>query len=246
MSFKRIINDEGVGGIDLSKIPDTELPPMREDFRETFQWRIFRIMAEFVEGFQFVADFKDAVTVFGSSSLDENDPHYKKAQRFGELLARNNFSVITGGGPGIMEAANRGAYEAEGNSIGINIQLQEGERANKYLRESIGFYYFFTRKVMLSFAHSGYVFFPGGFGTLDEFFEVVTLIQTKKIEIRGPVIAVGVDFWTPLFRWLKDDLCNKYQTIKGENLDIFTLVDTPEEAFEIIREYKEKNSNNNL
>ncbi len=227
--------------IDLSKIPDTELPPIEEDFRETFQWRIFRIMAEFVEGFQFVADFKDAVTVFGSSCFDENNPNYKKAQKFGEILAINNFSVVTGGGPGIMEAANRGAYEAEGSSIGINIYLEEGERANKYLRESIGFYYFFTRKVMLSFGSAGYVFFPGGFGTLDEFFEVVTLIQTKKIPLRGPVIAVGKDFWEPLFRWLREDLCHKYQTIKGENMDIFTLVDTPEEAFEIIKKHKEEN-----
>ncbi len=231
--------------IDLSKIPDTELPPTGRDFRETFQWRIFRIMAEFVEGFQFVADFKDAVTVFGSSSFSEDNPDYKKAQRFGELLARNNFAVITGGGPGIMEAANRGAYEAEGNSIGINIYLEEGERANKYLRESIGFYYFFTRKVMLSFASSGYVFFPGGFGTLDEFFEVVTLIQTKKIAVRGPVIAVGKEFWEPLFNWMRNELCYKYQTIKEENLEIFTLVDTPEEAFEIIKREKEKKSNNN-
>ncbi len=242
MNIKKINKEEKQSEFDLSKIPDTELPPIREDFRETFQWRIFRIMAEFVEGFQFVADFKDAVTIFGSSSFDEENPNYKKAQRLGELLARNNFSVITGGGPGIMEAANRGAYEAEGNSIGINIQLEEGERANKYLRESIGFYYFFTRKVMLSFAHSGYIFLPGGFGTLDEFFEVVTLIQTKKIVARGPVIAVGVDFWEPLFKWLKDDLCHKYQTIKGENLDIFTLVDTPEEALEIIKNYKNKSN----
>ncbi len=231
-------------GIDLSKIPDTQLPPLKEDFRTTFQWRIFRIMAEFVEGFQFVADFKDSVTVFGSSSFDENNPNYKKAQRFGELLARENFSVITGGGPGIMEAANRGAYEADGSSIGINIQLEEGERANKYLRESISFYYFFTRKVMLSFASSGYVFFPGGYGTLDEFFEVVTLIQTRKIPVRGPVIAIGKEFWEPLFRWMREDLYQKHGTITANCLDIFVLVDTPEEAVEIIKKDREEKRNN--
>ncbi len=228
--------------IDLSKIPDADLPPMKEDFRETFQWRIFRIMAEFVEGFQFVADFEKSVTIFGASSFDENNENYKKAHRFGKLLAREGFSVVTGGGPGIMEAANRGAYEDGGNSIGINIQLKEGERANKYLRKSIGFHYFFTRKVMLSLSSSGYVFFPGGFGTLDEFFEVITLVQTKKIPIKGPIIAVGKEFWNPLFSWMRDELCYKHQTIKGENLDIFILVDTPEEAFEIIKNnFRDKN-----
>ncbi len=228
--------------IDLSKIPDTELPPIKEDFRETFQWRIFRIMAEFVDGFQFITDFKKSVTIFGSSSFDENNFHYKEAQSFGKLLTSDGYAVITGGGPGIMEAANRGAYENGGNSIGINIQLEEGERANKYLRNSIGFHYFFTRKVMLSFASSGYVFFPGGFGTLDEFFEIVTLIQTKKIPMRGPVIAVGKEFWGPLFDWMRESLCYKYETIKGENLDIFTLVDTPQEAFEIIKNFTEENN----
>ncbi len=221
--------------IDLSKIPDTELPPPKEDFRETFQWRIFRIMAEFVEGFQFIADTKKSVTVLGSSCFDENNPDYQKARDLGKMLVKEGFSVVTGGGPGIMEAANRGAYEEGGNSIGINIQLKEGERANKYMKRSIGFHYFFTRKVMLSFASSGYVFFPGGFGTLDEFYEIVTLIQTKKIKVNGPVVVVGRDFWEPLINWMREELCYKYKTIKGENLDIFCLVDTPEEALEIIK-----------
>ncbi len=233
--------------LDLSQIPDTDLPPAKEDFRETFQWRIFRIMAEFVEGFQFITDFDKSVTIFGGSSFSQDNPNYKKAQLFGKLLTREGFSVITGGGPGIMEASNKGSYEEGGDSIGINIQLTEGERANKYLRKSIGFHYFFTRKVMLSYASSGYVFFPGGFGTLDEFFEVITLIQTKKIEVKGPIIAVGKDFWEPLFKWLREELCHKYQTIKGENLDIFTLVDTPEEALEIIKEkFEEKNGRKQL
>jgi len=138
-----------------------------------------------------------------------------------------------------MEAANRGAYEEGGNSIGINIYLEEGERANKYMKKSIGFHYFFTRKVMLSFASSGYVFFPGGFGTLDEFFEIITLIQTKKITVKGPVIIVGKEFWNPLLKWIKDDVCYNYKTIKEENLDIFCLVETSEEALEIIK----KNNN---
>ncbi len=229
----------------LAQVPDYDLPPIKEDFRHTFQWRIFRIMAEFVEGFQFVADFEKSVAIFGSSSLKEDDPDYQKAKDFGKMLAQNGFTAVTGGGPGIMEAANRGAYEEEkGKSIGINIQLEEGERANNYLEKSIGFYYFFTRKVMLSFASSGYVFFPGGFGTLDEFFEIVTLIQTKKMSKDVVVVAVGKEFWGPLFSWIKNELCYKYKTIKEENLDIFKLVDSPDEAFEIIKndfDYKHKN-----
>ncbi len=224
--------------INLSQVPDTDLPPVEEDFRQTFQWRIFRIMAEFVEGFQFVSDFDKSVTVFGSSSFDENNPHYAKARRMGELLSKEGFWVVTGGGPGIMEGANRGAYESEGRSAGINIQIETEERANDYLTKSIGFYHFFARKVMLSFASSGYIFFPGGFGTLDEFFEIVTLIQTKKINQKTVVVAVGKEFWQPLFDWIENNLCEEYKTIKKENLKIFQLVDTPEEAMEIIKNNK--------
>ncbi len=224
---------------DLSQVPDHELPPVEEDFRKTFQWRIFRIMAEFVDGFQFVSDFDKSVTIFGSSSFDENNPDYQKARKMGELLSKEGYWVVTGGGPGIMEGANRGAYESEGKSAGINIQIETQERANAYLTKSVSFYYFFARKVMLSFASSGYLFFPGGFGTLDEFFEIVTLIQTKKIDQNIVVVAVGREFWQPLFDWIESELCHKYKTIKEENLKIFQLVDTPEEALEII-----KNNNN--
>lgn len=221
---------------DISKLSDVELPPEKEDFRKTFQWRIFRIMAEFIEGFQFVADFnKKSVAVFGSSRFKEDNPNYQKARRFGNLLAEEGFSVVTGGGPGIMEGSNRGVYEKNGESIGINIQLQGGERANSFMTRSTGFYYFFTRKVMLSFASSGYVFFPGGFGTLDEFFEMVTLIQTKKLPLPVCVVAIGEDFWRPAFEWFKKDLCERYETVSEEDLEIFKLVDTPEEAVEIIK-----------
>jgi uncharacterized protein (TIGR00730 family) len=219
----------------LSKVSDPDLPPIKEDFRETFQWRIFRIMAEFVDGFQFVSSFDKSVTIFGSSSFDENNIDYQKARRMGELLSKEGYWVVTGGGPGIMEGANRGAYESEGKSVGINIQIETQERANDYLTKSISFHYFFARKVMLSFASSGYLFFPGGFGTLDEFFEIVTLIQTKKIDQDIVVVAVGKEFWQPLFDWIESELCHKYKTIKEENLKIFQLVDTPEEALEIIK-----------
>ncbi len=225
--------------LDLSQISDADLPPSKEDFRETFQWRIFRIMAEFVEGYQFISDFKKSITVFGSSSFNENNLNYEKARKFGRIASEEGYAVITGGGPGIMEAVNRGTYESGGDSVGINIQINGGERANKYLRHSIGFHYFFTRKVMLSFSSSGYVLFPGGFGTLDEFFEIVTLIQTKKITKKVAVVAVGKEFWEPLFRWIEDDLYKKHNTIRKEHLDIFHLVDTPEEAMEIIKNVKE-------
>lgn len=225
----------------LSQVPDCDLPPVKEDFRATFQWRIFRIMAEFVEGFSFVADFKKAVTVFGSTMYKEGDAVYEKAQKLGGLLAKEGFTVVTGGGPGIMEAVNKGAYEAGGESVGINIQLDGAERANSFLKKSIGFHYFFVRKVMLSYSAYGYVFFPGGFGTLDEFFEIVTLVQTRRLGRKVLVIAVGKDYWKPFFDWIEKDLYGKHKTIKKEALDIFQLVDTSEEALKIIKDNYKNN-----
>lgn len=218
--------------------PDPNLPPAKEDFRETFQWRIFRIMAEFIEGFQFLADFKKTITVFGSTSSSPDTHYYKEARKFGKFLAKKGYIVITGGGPGIMEAANRGAFEAGGESVGINIQLEEGQRTNEYVTKPIGFHHFFTRKVMLSFSSEAYVFFPGGFGTLDEFFEMVTLIQTKKLAKPIPIIAVGKDYWEPLFRWIQKEVYTKQKAVKKEDLKIFQLVDSAEEAVNIIEKIK--------
>lgn len=178
--------------------PDPDLSPQKEDFRKTFSWRIFRIMAEFVDGFQFIADFKKAVDIFGSTRALPKSHYYQEARKLANLLAKEKYTVITGGGPDIMEAANLGAYEAGGESVGINIQLPEGQRMNNYVKSSIGFHYFFTRKVMFSFACQIYVFFPGGFGTLDEFFEMITLIQTKKLPKPVLVVAVGKEYW-PLY-----------------------------------------------
>ncbi len=231
---------------DSSQIFDKDPALGKEDFRKTFQWRIFRIMAEFVEGFQFVADLKNPVAIFGSSRFDEQNPDYVKARTLGNLLAKENFSVVTGGGPGIMEAANRGAAESggKGESIGINIQLEEGERANEYMERSISFYYFFTRKVMLSFSSSGYVFFPGGFGTLDEFFEIMTLIQTKKIPGVSTVVVVGKSYWEPLLSWAQEELCQKYETIDQKDLEMINIVDTPEEALDVIKKAFDYKNNN--
>ncbi len=221
---------------DKENFEEEYFPFPKEDFRETFQWRIFRIMAEFVDGFHFVADFEKSVSFFGSSRFDENNEHYGKARELANLLVKENFAVVTGGGPGIMEAANRGAYEGKGRSIGINIQLpDEGEKANEYLKESVGFHYFFTRKVMLSFSSYGYVFFPGGFGTLDELFEMLTLIQTKKLKQKITIVAVGKDYWLPLIEWCKNTLLEEYKTISKKDLDLIQVVEKPEEALKIIK-----------
>ncbi len=214
---------------------DPQLPPAKEDFRKTFQWRIFRIMAEFIDGFHFIADFKKAVTIFGSTSFPPQNRYYQEARKLGKLLAKEGFAVITGGGPGIMEAANLGATEVNGESVGLNIQLEAGERRNDYVKEGINFHYFFTRKVMLSFASQVYIFFPGGFGTLDEFFEMVTLVQTKKLTRPVPIIAVGKEYWQPLFGWLKREVYQKHKAIRKKDLEIFHLVDSAKEAFEIIK-----------
>lgn len=215
--------------------PDPQLPSVKEDFRKTFQWRIFRIMAEFIEGFQFIADFKKTVSIFGSTSFPPKNHYYQEARKLGQLLAKAGYTVITGGGPGIMEAANRGAFEKGGKSVGINIQLPEGQRMNPYVKSPIGFNYFFTRKVMLSSASRAYIFFPGGFGTLDEFFEMVMLVQTKKLTRPVPIIAVGREYWQPLFDWIEKEVYKKNKAIDKKHLKIFHLVDSAEEAFEAIK-----------
>lgn len=226
-----------------SLLPDMLLPKAKEDFRETFQWKIFRIMAEFVDGYHFLADLKKTVTIFGSAVFSENNEYYQEARKMGNLLAKNKYTVVTGGGPGIMEAANRGASEAGGTSVGINIQLPKEQRINEYVNKSIGFNYFFTRKVMLSFSAQAYLFFPGGFGTLDEFFEMVTLVQTKKLNKPIPIIAVGKDYWEPLLNWIKSDVYSKYGAIQKSDLEIFHLVDSAEEALKMIQKLLKTNKN---
>ena len=234
-SDKRFTNHEKM------LVPAKKLPaiPHPRDWRHSFHWRIFRIMAEFVDGFQFLADFKNTVTLFGSATFDETNHWYKVARDFARMLSEAGYSVVTGGGPGIMEAGNRGAVEGKnGDSIGLNIQLPYEQRTNRYVKKSHGFYYFFTRKVMLSFAAQAYVFFPGGYGTIDEAFELLTLIQTKKISRKVPVILVGKEFWNDMDHWLRNTLLREYKTIDSEDLKIYTIVDTAKEAFDIIRKTK--------
>ncbi len=211
-----------------------------EDFTENINWKIFRIMAEFVEGFEFLSKLKNEVTVFGSARSNVGDPYYATAKEFGRLCAKGGFTVITGGGPGIMEAANWGAFDAGGESIGIDIELPMEQRKNQYVKRSIGFHYFFTRKVMLSASSQAYVYFPGGFGTLDELFEMVTLIQTGKMSDQVPVILVGKKYWQPMIDWLHVSVYDEYHDISAEDLDLFHLVDTAQEAFELVKLTKER------
>lgn len=221
-------------------VPAKELPKIehKKDWRHSQHWRVFRIMAEFVDGFQFLEDFKKTVTFFGSARFKPGTKWYEEARKLGKLLSQSGYSVITGGGPGIMEAANRGAVEGKnGDSIGLNIQLPYEQRANPFVKKGIGFHYFFTRKVMLSYAAEAYVFSPGGYGTLDEVFELLTLIQTKKIYEKIPVVLLGKEYWGGLLKWMEETVLNKHEAIDPEDLKLFKLADTAEEAFQYIRKH---------
>ena len=192
-------------------------------------------MSELIEGWQFLADFDKTVTIFGSTRFKEGERWYEEARKLGTMLAKEGLAVDTGGGPGIMEAGNRGAVDGNGESVGINIKLATEQRINPYVRKSAAFHYFFVRKLMLSYAARAYVFFPGGFGTLDEVFEILTLIQTKKISDKIPVVLVGKEFWNPIHVWLQEEIFGKLHAIDEEDLGLYTIVDTAEEAFEIVK-----------
>lgn len=210
------------------------------DYVRNPNWRIFRIMAEFVDGFTFLSGLKKTVTFFGSARFELDSHHCSEAKQLAGMLARAGFTIITGGGGGIMQAGNQGASEAGGGSVGLNIEIKDKQRTNPYVKKSIAFYHFFVRKVMLDYSAQAYVFFPGGFGTLDEFFELITLIQTKKISSDIPVVLVGRDYWGSLTKWIHDEVYERHQTIKEKDLDIWHLVGSVEEAFEIIQSSKER------
>ena len=192
-------------------------------------WRVFRIMAEFVDGFETMAAVPPAVSVFGSARIAANDPYYAMAERFGAEMAHRGLAVITGGGPGIMEAANKGAMQTGGVSVGLNIFLPQEQVANPYQTVSLDFRYFFCRKVMFVKYAIALVCFPGGFGTLDEFFESMTLVQTNKTE-RYPIILIGSAYWSPLLEWMRTQLLEKHAYIGPPDLDLCCVTDDVSEA----------------
>jgi uncharacterized protein (TIGR00730 family) len=202
-------------------------------------WRIFRIMAEFVDSFQTMSTVGPAVTIFGSARTKPSDKYYRAAQAIGKGLAKHKLAVITGGGPGIMEAANRGAMQSGGKSVGLNIELPHEQSGNRYANVPIHFHYFFARKVCFVKYSLGFIYMPGGFGTLDEFFEVLTLVQTQRIP-SFPLILYGSDYWDGLLKWAKSVMREKHSYISANDLDLVTVVDKPEQAIERILDYERR------
>jgi uncharacterized protein (TIGR00730 family) len=195
-------------------------------------WRMFRIMAEFVEGFEHLADISPGVTIFGSARVRADAPEYQLTERLARLLVERGYAVITGGGPGIMEAANKGASEAGGQSVGLNIELPFEQKPNPYANLQLNFRYFFVRKVMFVKYAIAYVVMPGGFGTVDELFEAVTLIQTNKIK-PFPVVLMVKSYWEGLVKWIKETMMAQGK-VCSKDLDLLHLTDDPEEVVEII------------
>jgi uncharacterized protein (TIGR00730 family) len=222
----------------------TPTPPhpaeRRASFTSTDPWRVLRIMGEFVEGFDTLADVRNAVCVFGSARTPTSDTYYQSGLETARLLAKEGFAIITGGGPGIMEAANRGAQEGNGLSIGCNIELPFEQGTNAYVQRSINFRYFFVRKTMFVKYSTAFVVFPGGYGTMDELFEALTLVQTGKVK-QFPVVLFGRAYWQGLVDWLRDRVAGEGK-IATEDLQLFRVTDQPEEAVRWIVEARERRS----
>ncbi|MEO1129062.1 MAG: TIGR00730 family Rossman fold protein [Planctomycetota bacterium] len=211
-------------------------PPAANGTAGAEAWRVFRIMAEFVEGFETLSGVPAAVSVFGSARTKPEDPVYRQAEQLGAKLAQSGLAVITGGGPGVMEAANKGAWEAGGCSVGLNIALPMEQMPNPYQTIKLDFDYFFCRKVMLVKYARAFVIFPGRFGTMDEFFESLTLIQTHKID-PFPVICVGTSFWSGLVDWVRQTMHQSFATISPEDLDLVRLTDDLDEVVDVIQRH---------
>ncbi len=204
-----------------------------DDFKIGESWRLFKIMGEFVEGVEALHNIGPAVSIFGSARIKPTDPIYKQAEEIAARFVQNNFAVITGGGGGIMAAANKGAAEAGGTSVGLNINLPFEQKPNRYANVSLDFDYFFIRKVMFVKYAFAYIILPGGFGTLDELFEAVTLIQTQRIKSL-PVILVGSDYWSGLIDWIKSRLLAE-KRISAEDVEILQVMDDPEEIVQTVK-----------
>ncbi|WP_157469771.1 TIGR00730 family Rossman fold protein [Desulfobulbus elongatus] len=209
-----------------------------DDLRTSEAWRVFRIQAELIDGIETLNDLGPAVSIFGGARFGEGTPSYAAARATAGLLTRMNLAIITGGGPGIMEAASRGCFEAGGTSVGLNIVLPREQHPNHYQNRSITFRYFFIRKLMFVRFAMAYVIFPGGFGTMDEFFESLTLVQTKKIR-RFPIVLFDTGYWQGLIDWIRAEML-PHKSIAPEDLELFHLVDSPEAVGAIIGEYMEE------
>lgn len=215
----------------IIKVPK---PLTAEEMAADAKKRLSLINQEFAKGLEFVTTFSKSVSFFGSSMLPEASPHYKHARELGSKIAKLGFTVVTGGGPSIMEAANRGAYEAEGRSVGLNIKLPHEQKRNAYLTDYEDFYYFFSRKVALTFAAEAYLFFPGGYGTLNEFFEIVMLMQTRRLE-QVPIFLVGSDFWKPLDSFIREVIFKKFGMVEESALSLYIVSDNDEEILDVIK-----------
>ena len=209
--------------------------------RTADSWQIFKIMSEFVEGFESMSKIGPCVSIFGSARTKSGHKYYEIAEKIGYLLTQNGYGVITGGGPGIMEAANKGAKRGDGKSVGLNIELPFEQSHNDFIDKDkiLNFDYFFVRKVMFVKYAQGFIVLPGGVGTLDELFEAITLIQTGKIG-RFPIVLVGTSYWNGMLEWIKETMLNQEQNISASDLDLFSVVDTPKEAVEIIEKFYKK------
>lgn len=208
----------------------------RAQIHKAIHRRLTRIYNEFHSAFEFIKKYPKSVTFFGSARMTENNPYYQKARELaGRIVKELGYTVFSGGGGGVMEASNRGAFEAGGKSVGLNISLPKEQLPNKYTTKTLEVSYFFVRKVALSFAAEAYIFFPGGFGTLDEFFEIVTLIQTRKIP-RVPIILFGNEYWGTLKEFIEKTIYEKYNAINKEDMSLFTITENDEEIINIVRE----------
>lgn len=211
------------------------------EIKSADSWVVFKVMAEFVEGFDKMAKIGPCVSIFGSARTTDDNPYFKVAQEIAAKLVRHGYGVITGGGPGIMEAANKGAFEQGGRSVGLNIKLPFEQHSNIYIDpdKNVDFDFFFVRKVMFVKYSQGFIVLPGGFGTLDELFEALTLIQTKKIG-RFPIILVGKAYWTGLIDWIRSTVLETENNINAPDLKLFSIVETPDEAVHVIEEFYSK------
>ena len=210
------------------------------DLGKEESWRLFRIIGEFVDGFDALSSILPAVTVYGSARIRPDNPYYETARDIGRLLSARGYTVMTGGGPGVMAAANRGAFEESGRSVGLSIELPREQKANPFLSLNLSFRYFFVRKVMFIKYSTAFFLLPGGYGTLDEFFETLTLIQTRKIK-PFPVILIGKDYWAGLLAWIRASLLENGM-ISELDLDLIHLTDDPEEGIEIVERFRQSTS----